>query len=393
MVLYGTLRSSGGSLRRELRIEQRHDDDVEHVEAGQHDAGEERAGVKLHHRHAGGRAIEDEHHARRNQDAETAARAHHAGRDLHVVARAQHRGKRQQAHQRHARRRRCRSRSRRSRRWRASRARASPDRAGGKLQRAEQPVENVGALDDVAHEDEQRDRDQHVVRHHRIGALDEQIEHQIAHRVVAEEHAERHQRERDRESEHDEDDEQREHQHAELGIAEAEHQIAPLRCPISSSSLTDRVFAVLGLLEHDLVEFFDVMQALRPLAGLDALDAADDLDDALHHHEYADDRDQRLELIDRRPERAGRGMLVHHATTAWRSRSRRRRRPACRERRTGCRAPDPTWPACAAASAVEKVAAHMGVARQRVGAGQHEQRAVEHVGWRRTPTRSAPRNR
>ena len=104
--------------------------------------------------------------------------------------------------------------------------------------RAEQTIENIGALDDVAHEDEQRDRDQHVVRHHRIGALDEQLEDQIAHREVAEEHAERHQREGDGKAEHDEDDEQAEHDHAQLGIADAEHQIDPLRWPISSSLVT-----------------------------------------------------------------------------------------------------------------------------------------------------------
>ena len=248
--------------RRQLRIEQRHDDDVEHVEPGQHDAGEERAGVELHHRNAGGRAVEDEHDAGRNEDAEAAAGADHAGRDLDVVAGAQHGREREQPHQRHA--------------GADDAGGGGEDRAGGErgerqrarhrtgreLQRAEQPVEDVGALDDVAHEHEQRDRDQHVVRHHRVGALDEQVEDEIAHRPVAEEHAQRHQRERDRKSEHDEDDEQAEHDHAQLGIADAEHQMSPLRTPISSSSLTTSIFAVLGLLEHDLVELLDVMQAL-----------------------------------------------------------------------------------------------------------------------------------
>ena len=48
--------------------------------------------------------------------------------------------------------------------------------ARGDVQRREQPVDDVGALDDVAHEQEQRDRRQHVVRHDRIGLVDEQVE-------------------------------------------------------------------------------------------------------------------------------------------------------------------------------------------------------------------------
>src|SRR5262249_1591685 len=46
-------------------------------------------------------------------------------------------------------------------------------------------------------------------------------------REVAEEHAERHQGEGDGKAEHDEDDEQGEHQHAQLGIAQAKHQALP----------------------------------------------------------------------------------------------------------------------------------------------------------------------
>src|SRR5262245_46637864 len=215
-------------LGRQLRIEQRHNDRVEDVEAGEHDAGEERAGVELHHRHAGGCAVEDEHHARRDENAKTAARAHDAGRELHVVAGAQHRRKSEQPHQRDA----GADNSGRSREDRAGRERGERqrrrDRPGGKLQRTEQTVENVGALDEVAHEHEQRDRDQHVVRHHRVGALHQQLEDQVAHREVAEEDAKRHQGEGDGKAEHDEDDEQGEHQHAQLGIGKAEHQAAPL---------------------------------------------------------------------------------------------------------------------------------------------------------------------
>ena len=228
----------GRQLRRQLRIEQRHDDDVEHVEPGQHDAGKEGAGVELDHGNAGGGTVENEHDARRNENAEAAAGANHARGNFHVVAGAQHRRECQQPHQRDA----GADDARCGREDRAGRQRGERERgrhrAGRELQRTEQAVEDVGALDDVAHEDEQRNRDQHVVRHHRIGALDEQVEDEVAHREVAEEHAERHQRERDREAEHDENDEHPEHDHAQLGIADTEHQISPLRSPISSSSFT-----------------------------------------------------------------------------------------------------------------------------------------------------------
>ena len=50
-------------LRRQLGIHQRTNDHVQHVEAGEHEAGEEGARVKLHHRHARGGAIQDEHDA------------------------------------------------------------------------------------------------------------------------------------------------------------------------------------------------------------------------------------------------------------------------------------------------------------------------------------------
>ena len=44
----------------------------------------------------------------------------------------------------------------------------------------EQAVHDVRALDDVAHEQEQRDRRQRVVRHDRIGPVDEQVEDAVA---------------------------------------------------------------------------------------------------------------------------------------------------------------------------------------------------------------------
>src|SRR3972149_6756611 len=92
----------------------------------------------------------------------------------------------------------------------------------------EQPVDERRALDEITHKQEQRDRDQHVVRHHAVGALHHDIEDLLAgdrrvHAAVgepAEEHAQAHQRERGRKAEHDRHDDQREHQQAEVGVGD-----------------------------------------------------------------------------------------------------------------------------------------------------------------------------
>ncbi len=116
--------------------------------------------------------------------------------------------------------------------------------ADGELHRVEQPVEDVRPLDDVAHEDEERDGDEDIVGHHRIGALDHEGEDDVALGHVAEHHAERHQGEGDGEAEHDEDHEQDEHEHAQFGIADgdAEHQAAPFA--LAASACSRMIFSV-----------------------------------------------------------------------------------------------------------------------------------------------------
>ena len=100
-------RSLFGERRREVGLDLREDHHVADVEPGQHDPGEERAGVELHDRDARGGAVDDQHHRGRDQDAEAAARGDDARGDLDVVAGAQHRRHREQAHQRDHRARRC----------------------------------------------------------------------------------------------------------------------------------------------------------------------------------------------------------------------------------------------------------------------------------------------
>ena len=86
----------------------------------------------------------------------------------------QHRRKGEQAHQRHHRT----DDAGGGGKKRAGRKRGDGQRtrqsARRKLDGAEQPVEDIGALDDIAHEDEQRHGDQDIVGHHRPGALDQQ---------------------------------------------------------------------------------------------------------------------------------------------------------------------------------------------------------------------------
>ena len=220
----------GRQLGTERRVPQCPRDHVEDVEAGEQKAGKEGGGIELDRGHARGRGVDDEEDAGRDQNPEAAARAHHAGGELDVVARPQHGGEGQQPHQRHDRA----DDAGRGREHRAGDQRRHRQRAGDilhrELQRMEQPVENVGALDHIAHEQEQRHRGQHVARRDLEGLLHQQredavLEDLLSRRVVgvvAERHAHRHQRERDGKAQHDDEDEQPQHQHADLRIGHAQ---------------------------------------------------------------------------------------------------------------------------------------------------------------------------
>ena len=152
--------------------------------------------------------------------------------------------------------------------------------------------------------------------HHRIGALDEQVEDAFAHAEVAEEQAQRHQREGDREAQHHEEQEQARacvRPKAASVIAWLPVQrcvprmrgLVTRRCPAASAARISRPASsasFLGRLGGRMIcsSSSHVGQALRPLAGLDALDAAHHLDEALQQHQDADDRDQALERPDDR---------------------------------------------------------------------------------------------
>ena len=163
-------------LRRDLRINHRPADDVDEIEERQEEAGEHRGGIELHHRLPGHRRVDDDHHRRRNQNAERAARRDDAGGELHVVARLEHRVEGDDAHQHDDRADQAGGdapeRAHDQRRDR-ERGRHVPER---ELDRIEHLVDQRAALHHVSHQHEQRDRDQNVVGHRAVGALDHQVE-------------------------------------------------------------------------------------------------------------------------------------------------------------------------------------------------------------------------
>ena len=284
-------------LRRQARIDQHPHDHIDDIEARQHEAGKKGGGVKLHHGNRRRGAVKDQQHARRNHDAEAAAGADHAGREFGIVAGVQHGGERQQPHQRH---------HRADDAGGGGEQRAGDERRDRKrarhaahrhLQRIKQPVENIRALDHVAHEKEQRHRGQHVVRHHVIGIGDEQIEDTRAHRVVAEEHTHRHQREGDRETQQDDADEA-----WRVESSRFRDWLTSSRSPHVHFFFNTPAIRRFG--QNRGFHFFHIMQPLRPNPVADADDAADDLRQTLHQHEKCRDRDQRLVRIDRRASRA-----------------------------------------------------------------------------------------
>ncbi len=217
-----------GQRGHEIRLELRQYDYVTHIEPREHEAGEEGAGVELHHRHAGGGAIDDQQDRGRDHDTETAARGDRPGRHRNVVARLQHGRQREQAHQRHHRADDAGGR----REHRAGDDGGHGQRARhighGEMQALEQPVDQRGALDQVTHEHEQRHGDQHVVRHHAIGALHHEIE-DLLHRQIGvdaairqpgEEHAHAHEREGRGKPEHDGHHDQGQHDQPEVAVGD-----------------------------------------------------------------------------------------------------------------------------------------------------------------------------
>ena len=87
--------------RRQMRLPFGKNDHIQNVKRCQHDAGKEGTRIQFDHRHAGGSAIDDQHHRWWNQNAQATTGCDGAGRQLHAVTGPQHGRQGQQAHQRH----------------------------------------------------------------------------------------------------------------------------------------------------------------------------------------------------------------------------------------------------------------------------------------------------
>ena len=162
--------------RRPVRLDDRRAEHVQRVEAGEHDAGDERAGVHVADRAAELVGHDDQHERRRDDLRERAGRGDDAGREPPVVAVAQHDRQRDQAHRDHA----GGDDAGRGREQRAD----EDDRVGEPAaqrpeqlaDRVEQVLGHAGALEDQSHEREERHGEQRVVRHHAEHALGQRLQ-------------------------------------------------------------------------------------------------------------------------------------------------------------------------------------------------------------------------
>ena len=232
-----------GRFRRQAGVDGRPPHHVDHVKAGQQHAREHGAGIELDHGDTGRRRVDDQHDGRRNENAQTPAGADDSGGKTFVVAGLQHDREGQQPHQGHhgaddadgggehgA--------------GQQRRHRQGPGYGAGRDVEAEkQPIDDVGALDHVPDEQEQRHRDQHVVDHHRIGLVDQQVEDPVIEDmvplvgrgvgVVAEEEGHGDQRETDGKTQQDGEDEEPQHHDGDLGIG---HSWRPLALAPNTSA-------------------------------------------------------------------------------------------------------------------------------------------------------------
>src|SRR5215217_3638267 len=137
----------------------------------------------------------------------------------------------------------------------------------------------------------------------------------------------------------------------------------------------------------DDVDFRHVLEPAGPLPGLETDDAAHDLGQALKHQYGSGHRNGRLEVIDWRtlrrygrvlPDLPGqRGVVEASVDQGGNAGQEEDDIQSKVEHRLGSRPH----------RAVEKIAAHVGVLGQRVGAGEHEQRAVKHIAGVKYPGR------
>ncbi len=273
----------------------------------------------------------------------------------------------------------------------------------------EHAVHERGPFHHVAHEDEQGDREQRVVRHHAVGPLRDQVEHPVVVPVgardpegeVPEDHAEAHQGEGGRVAHHDRDHDQAQHDEAEGRVAHGRLSSSRTACSCTTlflhhapvaRGLVDGLRALHGgparLLVHvlavaelgvDDVDLLDVLQARRPHPGAEADQAADDLGQPLQHDEHARDRDHRLEVVDRRPLRGDGGVLADAPGVEREAAPRVDEAEHARHEEQQVEREVQRGLAARLHVDVDEVGAHVARLGQGVGPAHHEQGAVQHV--------------
>ena len=194
----------------------RHQKDIAGIEAGQHEAGKERALVHVADRAAELVGHDDQHQRGRNDLRQRARCGDHARGDAPVVAVAQHDRQRDQAHRDH----RGRDHAGRRGQQRADEdhriGEPAADRAEQLPDRVEQVLGHARSFENQAHEGEERNRQQNVVVHHAVDALGQRLQEVGAEQAEldadqAEDQAVGGERERDRIAEQQKHHERREH--------------------------------------------------------------------------------------------------------------------------------------------------------------------------------------
>ncbi len=279
----------GARLWRQFWLHEDPDDDVDNVKTGQKQAREHRRRIQAQRRQLGDRGIDDQHDRGRDQDAKRTSSTDHARCELLVIVGRRHRRKGQQTHQRHHRA----DDTGRGREHGTGDQRGDGHRpgqiAGRHLQRMEQPVDDVGALDDIAHEQEQRNGNQRVVLHHRIGVLVQKIENVVVEDVgngldpaliigvIAEADPHGEQGKGDREAQQHKEDEHAEHQNGDLWISH--------RALLSNGECGGhgRQSWPSGPIHQGVFGFPDIIDALHPDTGPDGVPATEQFGKALQN--------------------------------------------------------------------------------------------------------------
>ena len=183
-------RSSAGTAGTMSGPHDAEDQDINAVDAGQHQARDHRGGEQRADRLIEDVGEQDQDQARRDDLAERAGGADDAAGQPLVVAAPQHAGQRQQAERHHGGADDAGGRAHQHADQDDADAEPAAQRAGGVADHVHQVLGQPGSLQHHAHEDEQRDREQRRIGDDAEDAVRQQIEQQRAEAEIAEHEAE-----------------------------------------------------------------------------------------------------------------------------------------------------------------------------------------------------------